>query len=75
MSANEVDARIAELEQKLAELEAQFRSEAHKRGFEPAQVDNMALPAALARLVAAAAEIKGELDDLTIEDQTGKALK
>ena len=64
MSAEEQDARTAELKQKLAELEARFRTEAYKRGFDPAQVENMALPAALARLFEECAEIKLELTEL-----------
>jgi hypothetical protein len=72
MSAPERDARIAELKQKLAELEARFRSEAHRRGFDPAQVENMALPAALASLFAECAELKSELEELDFEDQKEK---
>jgi len=75
MSASEVDVRIAELKEKLTELEEQFRSEAQKRGFDPAQIANMALPAALAKLFAAAAEIKDELDELVGTDETGEILK
>jgi hypothetical protein len=75
MPTSEVDARIAELKEKLAALEEQFRSEAQKRGFDPAQIANMALPAALARLVAAAAEVKDELAELVVTDETGEVLK
>jgi hypothetical protein len=75
MPASEVTARIAELKEKLAEREAQFRLEVLKRGFDPAQIANMALPAALATLAAAAAEIKDELDELVVTDETGENLK
>ena len=64
MSAADRDARTEELKQKLAELESRFQTEAYKRGFDPAQVENMALPAALARLFEECAEIKSELAEL-----------
>jgi hypothetical protein len=72
MSAAERDVRTAELKQKLAELEARFRTEAYRRGFDPAQVENMALPTALARLFEECAELKSELAELA--DQ-GEGLK
>jgi 7-keto-8-aminopelargonate synthetase-like enzyme len=75
MSAVERDTRIAELRQKLAELEARFRTEAHRRGFDPAQIENMALSAMLASLSAECTEVKSELEELAFEAQTGEGLK
>lgn len=72
MSDQDSIARIAELKQRLEELEEQFRVEARKRGFDPAQAENMALPASLSRLFAECAEIKSELEELAIADQTGE---
>ena len=54
--------RRDELEGKLRELEAQFADEMRKRGFDPAQADNVALPSTLAKLFAAREEIKSELE-------------
>ena len=70
MSGSEPEAGSAELKQKLAELEARFRIEVHQRGFDPAQVANMALPGPLARLFADCAAIKAELEALG--DPTGE---
>lgn len=70
MSGSEPEARSAELRQKLAELEARFRIEVQKRGFDPAQVANMALPGPLARLFTDCAALKAELKAL--EDPTGE---
>jgi len=69
MSAPERDVRSAELKEKLAELESRFRTEAYKRGFDPAQVENMALPAALARLFEECTELKAELAELADQDE------
>jgi hypothetical protein len=64
MSGQDRDTRIAELQHRLRDLEARFQTEARKRGFDPAQIENMALPAALAKLFAERAEIKAELEEL-----------
>ena len=72
MSGQERDARIAELQHRLAELEARFRTETQKRGFEPAQIENIALPTALAKLFAERAEIKSELEELAVKDNVEK---
>jgi len=37
-------------------------------GFDPAQIENMALPTALAKLLEERAEIKSELEELAVED-------
>ena len=70
MSEPEAEARTRQLSGKLAELETKFRVEARKRGFDPNQVENMALPAALARLFADCAAIRLELEEL--RDPGGK---
>ena len=67
MSGQERDARIAELQHRLEELEGRFRAEAQKRGFDPVQIENMALPTALATLFAECAEIRSELEELAVE--------
>ena len=64
MSEPEAEARIRQLSEKLAELETKFRVEARKRGFDPNQVENMALPAALASLFADCVAIRLELAEL-----------
>jgi hypothetical protein len=64
MSAQDRDARIAELQHRLKDLEARFQTEAQRRGFDPAQIENMALPAALAKMFAERTEIKAELEEL-----------
>jgi hypothetical protein len=74
MSDQDSVARIAELKQRLEELEGRFRAEARKRGFDPAQAENMALPASLARLFAEGAEIRSELEEVAIADQRGESL-
>jgi hypothetical protein len=68
MSGQEREARIAELQHRLEELEARFQTEAQKRGFEAAQMENVALPMALAKLFAERAEIKSELEELAVKD-------
>jgi hypothetical protein len=70
MSAAEREARSAELKQKLSEVEARFRVEAQRRGFEPTQVENMALPAPLANLFADCVAIRSELEEL--EERKGE---
>ena len=60
-----------ELEKKLSELNKRFADEMRKRGFDPAQADNVALPSALAKLFAEREEIKAELEELIALDQTG----
>ena len=69
MSAQERNTTIAELQRRLAELAARFRIEAQQRGFDPAQIDNMALPTALAKLAAERTQIESELEELEV-DQT-----
>lgn len=70
MSEPEAGARTRQLREKLAELETGFGVEARKRGFDPNQAENMALPAALANLFAECAAIRLELAEL--EERTGE---
>ncbi len=60
-----------ELEKRLGELDTRFANEMRKRGFDPAQADNVALPSALAKLSAEREAIKAELEELIAQDQTG----
>ena len=60
-----------ELEKRLGELDTRFANEMRKRGFDPAQADNVALPSALAKLFAEREAIKVELEELVAPDQTG----
>ena len=68
MFGQERATRIAELQHRLEELEARFQIEAQKRGFDPTQIENMALPAALAKLFEERAEVKSELQELAVAD-------
>ena len=60
-----------ELEKRLGELDTRFANEMRKRGFDPAQADNVALPSALAKLFAEREAIKAELEEPVAPDQTG----
>ena len=66
---SDLEKRI-ELEKKLGELDKRFANEMRKRGFDPAQADNIALPSALAKLFAEREEIKAALEELIALDQT-----
>ena len=58
------DQRVQRLKEHLRALEAHFDAEARKRGFDPAQAENMALPSNLAVLFAECEEIRTELEEL-----------
>jgi hypothetical protein len=60
-----------ELEKRLGELDTRFANEMRKRGFDPAQANNVALPSALAKLFAEREATKAELEELIAPDQTG----
>lgn len=64
MEAGDRDEIISRLQRKLAECEARFDAEARRRGFDPAQAENMALPSTLARLFTEREEIRAELEEL-----------
>ena len=70
MEAGERDEIISRLQEKLSQCEARFDGEARKRGFDPAQAENMALPSTLARLFTEREEIRAELEEL--EDKRGE---
>jgi len=71
MEAGRKNEMISRLQEKLSECEARFDAEARKRGFDPAQTENMALPSTLARLFTEREEIKAELEELA-ENQKGE---
>ncbi len=53
-----------ELNQKLRELDSQFDLEMRARGFDPAQVENVALPTQLAALYAEREQVRAKLEEL-----------
>lgn len=55
------------LRQMLREVEAQFDTAARQRGFDPAQAENLALPATLAKLFMEREQIKAQLEELVTE--------
>jgi predicted nucleic acid-binding Zn-ribbon protein len=63
MSSSEESKRI-ELAEKLREVDQQLRSEMLARGFDPAQDDNVALTAPLAKLYMERENLRAELDSL-----------
>ena len=64
MDSGERDKTISRLRQELRECEARFDEQSRKRGFDPAQAENMALPSALARLATEREELRAELTEL-----------
>ena len=56
------------LEAKLRTLNTRLRDEMLKRGFDPSQAENVALPSALAKLFAECEEVKMELEELIVRD-------
>lgn len=58
------EAERATLEAKLRAVEEHFERELRERGFEPDQVENVALPGPLARLYAERETLRGQLDEL-----------
>ena len=63
MSSPEESKRI-ELAEKLRQVDEQLRSEMLARGFDPAQEDNVALTAPLAKLYMKRENLRAELDSL-----------
>jgi hypothetical protein len=74
MEAGKEDEMISRLQEKLSECEARFDTEARKRGFDPAQAENMALPSTLARLFTEREKISAELEELT-EHKRGRIVE
>jgi hypothetical protein len=56
-----------DLNQQLDKLDAEFDREMRARGFDPAQLENVALPAHLAELYKQREQIKVELEELAGE--------
>ena len=59
--------RIAQLRARLAELDGHISAEMRRRGFDPAQADNVALPSLLARLSVERTKVADELEELIRE--------
>ena len=72
MLDNSRQTRIAHLQERLAELDARLDEEMRRRGFDPAQADNLALPSALANLSVERAQLEVELEELIAENETGE---
>jgi hypothetical protein len=64
VKSRETDTDRAELETKLRNVEAAFENELRARGFDPAQLQNVALPGSLANLYAQREQVKTELEEL-----------
>ena len=54
----------SELHRRLRDLNAEFERQMRARGFDPAQVENIALPSPLARLYAERERTKTQLEEL-----------
>ena len=54
---------VAEFRQKLRAIDAEFDREMRARGFDPGQVENVALPSHLAALYAEREQIKAALEE------------
>jgi hypothetical protein len=59
--------KTEDLNQRLRVLDAEFDREMRARGFDPAQQENIALPARLAELYKQREQVKAELAELTGE--------
>jgi hypothetical protein len=62
--SNTDESKRAELEARLQAVDQQLRSEMLARGFDPAQDDNVALTAPLAKLYMERENLRAELDSL-----------
>ena len=67
MSDSEAEER-AQLQARLAEIERDFEHEMRARGFDPAQDENVALTAPLAKLYAERQRIQEKLETLEVSD-------
>ena len=63
--------RRMQLEEKLREVDQQLRTEMLARGFDPAQGDNVALTAPLAKLYMERENLRTELESLGGEETAG----
>ena len=59
--------RVPELEARLRSVNEEFEREMRARGFDPAQVENAALPAALAKLYLERQSLMEELNELGVK--------
>jgi len=57
------ESRLAELSDRLRSVELKLKREMQLRGFDPAQLENTALPTSLAKLLAERDEIKADLKE------------
>jgi len=62
--------RVLDLEARLKSVNEEFNREMRARGFDPAQAENVALPAALARLYMERQQLLEELNNLEPTDIT-----
>jgi hypothetical protein len=62
--ANLEESKQTQLEQKLREVDRQLHSEMLARGFDPAQGDNLALTAPLAKLYLERENLRAEIESL-----------
>jgi len=65
--AEEAQSRLAGLYDRLQSIEVRLEREMRRRGFDPAQVNTTALPAALANLAVEREEIRRELEEIQTE--------
>ncbi len=66
MSYN-INDREVRLEERLRKVEENFERQMRDRGFEPAQVELIALPGPLAKLYAEREELRADLEELKAE--------
>ena len=69
--SSETDTNRAELEAKLRKVEAAFENELRARGFDPRQLQNVALPGSLANLYSQREQVRNELEELIASIEAG----
>ena len=69
--ADNVSERQSELETRLRTVTERFERDMRARGFDPAQAENAALPAPLAKLYLERQSLLDELDELGNETRSG----
>ena len=62
--SNPEESKLGQLEQKLFEVDERLHSEMLSRGFDPAQADNLALTAPLAKLYLERENLRAEIKSL-----------
>jgi hypothetical protein len=68
----ETETKRAALESKLGDLEEEFSRSMRERGFDPAQIDNVPLTPAQARIQSQAEEVRNEI--LALGSEEGEKL-